>query len=532
MMLKILLKRQMTEIFRNYVYDAKKNKKRSKAATISFIVLYVFTMVGVLGGMFAALSMAICGPLCGFGLGWLYFALLGLLSVLLGAFGSVFNTFSGLYLPKDNDLLLSMPIPVRYIMVSRLLGVYLMGLMYSGVVSVPAVVVYIVTQGADVQRIVGGLLFVLLTSVIVMILSCLLGYVVARISQKLKNKSFITVLISLVFIVVYYLFYFRAQEMLTSFLANAEVWGEKIRGFAYPVYALGRMGEGSVLAMLGCTCVVVLLFVLTMYIISKSFIKIATSTTDSGSTVKSRSVSKAGTLRGALFRKELGRFISSPNYMLNCGLGTLFLPLSGIVIAVKARTINEVLSEMDISEGMLAAFFAAAVCLMLSMNDMTAPSVSLEGKSLWIVGSLPVRARDVLMAKLQLQLVVTAPSLLIADICGIVGLRTSAAESVMILLVTFIFMLFQALFGLFLGLKMPNLSWTSEIAPIKQSGSVTITLLGGMAIAAVTCGVYFVIGDITGGMLYLAIVSVVFAAADIILYRWIVSRGAKIFSEL
>ena len=195
MMLKILLKRQMTEIFRNYVYDAKKNKKRSKAATISFIVLYVYIMVGVLGGMFAALSMAICGPLCGFGLGWLYFALLGLLSVLLGAFGSVFNTFSGLYLPKDNDLLLSMPIPVRYIMASRLLGVYLMGLMYSGVVSVPAVVVYIVTQGADVQRIVGGLLFVLLTSVIVMILSCLLGYVVARISKKLKNKSLITVLI-------------------------------------------------------------------------------------------------------------------------------------------------------------------------------------------------------------------------------------------------------------------------------------------------------------------------------------------------
>ena len=62
---------------------------------------------------------------------------MGLLAVLLGAFGSVFNTYSGLYLSKDNDLLLSMPIPVRSIMVSRLLGVYLMGLMYSGVVMLP-----------------------------------------------------------------------------------------------------------------------------------------------------------------------------------------------------------------------------------------------------------------------------------------------------------------------------------------------------------------------------------------------------------
>ena len=218
--------------------------------------------------------------------------------------------------------------------------------------------------------------------------------------------------------------------------------------------------------------------------------------------------------------------------MLNCGLGLLFLPVGGIFLAVKARTLLEALSEMEISDGMIAVVFACAVCLMLTMVDITAPSVSLEGKNIWILGSLPVRAKDALIAKLKVQLVVTAPPLLIADICGIVGLRTGAAESVMILLVTFIFMLFQALFGLFLGLKMPNLSWTSEIAPIKQSGSVTITLLGGMAIAAVTCGVYFVIGDITGGMLYLAIVSVVFAAADIILYRWIVSRGAKIFSEL
>lgn len=531
-MLKILLKRQMTEIFRAYFYDAKKNKKRSTGATVALIVMYIVLMVGVLGGLFTALAISLCAPLCGLGLDWLYFALLGLLSVLLGAFGSVFNTFSGLYLPKDNDLLLSMPIPVKYIMASRLAGVYLMGLMYSGVMSVPTAIVYLVTRGAGVARVVGGILFVLIQSVIVLILSCLLGYVVARISQKLKNKSFITVLISLVFFGLYYLFYFRAQEMLSAFLANASVWGEKIKGFAYPVYALGMVGTGNIIAMLGCTVVVSLLFLLTMYVISKSFIKIATSTADSGTKSKIRAESKTGTYSGALFRKEMARFTSSPNYMLNCGLGLLFLPVGGIFIAIKARTLLDALSMMDISEGMIAVVFACAVCLMLTMIDITAPSVSLEGKNLWILGSLPVRAKDALIAKLKVQLVVTAPPLLIADICGIVGLRTSAAESVMILLVTFIFMLFQALFGLFLGLKMPNLSWTSEIMPIKQSGSVTINILGGMAVAAVMCGVYFIIGDLTGGLLYLAILAVVFAVADAFLYRWIVSRGAKIFSEL
>ena len=100
-----------------------------------YIVLFVLLMVGVLGGMFTLSVRSRCAaPWPQAGMGWLYFALMGLLAMFLGAFGSVFNTYAGLYLAKDNDLLLSMPIPVRYIMASRLLGVYLMGLMYSGVV--------------------------------------------------------------------------------------------------------------------------------------------------------------------------------------------------------------------------------------------------------------------------------------------------------------------------------------------------------------------------------------------------------------
>ena len=141
-MLSVLLKKQLTEIFRNYFYNPKTNKARSKAAVAAYIVLFAVLMVVILGGMFTVLSAALCTPLTAAGLDWLYFALMALLATLLGAFGSVFNTYSGLYLAKDNDLLLSMPIPVNTLMASRLLGVYLMGLMYSGVVMLPAVIVY------------------------------------------------------------------------------------------------------------------------------------------------------------------------------------------------------------------------------------------------------------------------------------------------------------------------------------------------------------------------------------------------------
>ena len=73
-MLKLLIHKQLSEIFRAYLYDAKKNKTRSKGATAAYIVLFVLIMAGMLGGMFTYLSLSICEPLSAAGMDWLYFA--------------------------------------------------------------------------------------------------------------------------------------------------------------------------------------------------------------------------------------------------------------------------------------------------------------------------------------------------------------------------------------------------------------------------------------------------------------------------
>ena len=50
-MLKQLVKKQMAEIFRSYLYDAKKSQKRAKGTVILYFALFVFLMVGVLGAL-------------------------------------------------------------------------------------------------------------------------------------------------------------------------------------------------------------------------------------------------------------------------------------------------------------------------------------------------------------------------------------------------------------------------------------------------------------------------------------------------
>ena len=532
-MLKTLLKKQMAEIFRNYFYDPKKNKMRSKGATIAYIALYALLMVGLLGGIFALMAVGLCGPLVEAGMGWLYYLLMGLIAVLLGTFGSVFSTYSSLYLSKDNDLLLSMPIPVRCVMASRLLGVYLLGLMYAAVVIVPGVIVYWLTAPVTAGTIVGGVLMVLIVSVIVMVLSCLLGWVVARISLKLKNKSFITVILSLLFLAAYYFVYYKAQALITLLVENAAVYGMKIRGSAYLLYLFGCVGAGDWLAMLIVTVTQAALLALTMWGIARSFLKIATAT---GSVKKVRFEHKAvraQSTQRALFGKELRRFTASPNYMLNCGLGILMLTAAGIALIIKGGALGQTLADVFSGNvGVVPVLMCAAVCLLASMNDMAAPSVSLEGKSLWLAQSLPVVPWQVLRAKLDVQLVLTGVPVLFCALCMVITLPGSALEKVLLVVVALLYTLLSALAALALGLKMPNLTWTNETTPIKQSGCVMLSLFANWFYAIALGGLYFLCGNAISAATYLAIFAVVTAAGSALLLRWVKKQGARIFAAL
>ena len=531
-MLKILVKKQLTEIFRSYFYNPKNNKSRSKAAVAGYIILFAVVMVGVLGGMFTMLALGLCGPLAAVGMDWLYFALMGLLAVLLGAFGSVFNTYSGLYLAKDNDLLLSMPIPVDTLMASRLLSVYLMGLMYSAVVIVPTVIVYWAVMPVTAGVILGGVLLVLLISVFVLTLACALGWVVAKISLKLKHKSFVTVLVSLVFFGGYYFFYFKAQTLVEDLLANAAVYGEKIRGAAYPLYLFGRAGAGDGAAMLVVSAVVLALFAALWALLRRSFLKIATATGRTERRVYREKAAVRCSVQAALLAKELGRFTASPNYMLNCGLGILLMPVAGVMLVWKGGDIEAALGSAPGTAGMLPVLLAAAVCMLVSMNDMAAPSVSLEGKSLWLAQSLPVTPWQVLRAKLEMQVLLTAVPAAVCLLCAVLAISMTAAEAVLMVVISLLFVALSALLGLFLGLKMPNLTWTSEIAPIKQSACVTIALFGGWAYALLLGGGYLLAGWRLGAVWYLGCFAAATLLACLALYLWLKKRGGAVLAAL
>lgn len=228
-----LFKKQLMEVNAWLIQDKKKGKNRSGLGMAVLLLAYL-VLFSCLGFLFYMMGGGLCQPLVTAELGWLYFAIMGLLSILLGVFGSVFNTYATLYMAKDNEFLLSMPIPPARILVVRLFGVWLWSLIYEAIVFVPGLIVYWQCLGSASPAgglpplvILSGVLLLLLLSVFVLTLSSILGWVVAKISGKLKNKSIVTVAASLAFLALYYYGYSKAYTVLQSILANAQTIGGK-----------------------------------------------------------------------------------------------------------------------------------------------------------------------------------------------------------------------------------------------------------------------------------------------------------------
>ncbi len=536
-MLKALMKKQLLEINSFYFMNKKTGKMRSKAGIAGFTVLYIF-LFALLGFLFYGVARLLEPAFFAAGLDWLYFCMMGMLSIAMGTFGSVFNTFAGLYLAKDNDLLLSMPIPPYKILFSRLVSVYSMSLLYTSLVWIPTVLRYFISGNATVSGGIFSVLQLFIITLFVTVLTCALGWVVALISSKLKNKSFITVIFTLVFIGAYYLVYFRINAFLQSIVNNAEFVGNKIKSIFYPFYLMGLASKGEILPMLAVIVIVAILSFATFWIMSKTFLKITTTKkADKKAEVKKLNFKSSG-MKSALLHKELKKFTSSSVYMLNCGIGAIIIVVCAVVLLIKTGSIRELLSVLSVAmpgmETLIPVFASAVISLMMSTNQITAPSVSLEGKNLWILQSMPVNPKDVLSAKQKLHIIINMPVAVIGSAVFAFVIKADFTTAVYMIVFSAVYVLFTASFGLFLNLKMPNVSWTNETVPIKQGAPVAIGLFGSWGLSIVFAGVGYLLFaktkmDMTNYIFY-ATILLVFVTGRI--NKWIEKTGTVIFSTL
>ena len=125
-----------------------------------------------------------------------------------------------------------------------------------------------------------------------------------------------------------------------------------------------------------------------------------------------------------------------------------------------------------------------------------------------------------------MQLLLTGVPLLLCIICIVAVYPFDLVQLLTLVIFECSYVLFMALLGLFLGVKMPILTWTNEIMVIKQGAPVIITLFGGFGyVALLFCCYILMPGWTLGFCRYISCFVVVNFVFSLYLYLWLRKKG-------
>ena len=529
-MFKALLRVQLSSVIASLMRSSKGDKKRSVAGGAMIAVLFVFVALVLLfacGAMFYVLA----GPLDSMGLDWFYFALAALTAFALCFIGSVFTAQQQLFAARDNELLLAMPIKPKFILGARMVMLLLINYALELIVLLPALVAWGMQIGFTGAGIAAAVLSALLLPLLVMCFTCLFAWILAAISSRMRNKTIITMVLYLIFLAAYFYVYMNMNDLLTSLIANgAEVAGAM--SAVYPAYAFGQaIAEGNFVQLAGFAACCVVPFAIVYAILSRGFLAVTTRRPSAKKLVYRERALRVGSVRGALLRRELARFGANGMYILNAAMGSILTVAAAVALVIYRGTLIALLEPLP--AGWTAALMAVALCFLCGTDVISAPSISLEGKTLWLLKSLPVAPRAILMSKVELHLVIALPPTLIASACCVIALPLTAAEAAAVVLLPALMCVFGALLGVVANLRFPKFDYINETAVVKNSASVMIAMFGCWAVLAAPAILYFVLLDgLVGLTAYLYICAAALAAACAAMYAYLGRGGSRRFENL
>lgn len=531
-MLKALISTRLYSLFSSF-FRASRLKKQRKPTLNILIAVFAVYIIANFFFMFGGLFYSICQPMVNSGFAWLYFGFAAIMAFALCFVGSVFVTKTQLFDAQDNELLMSMPVPPGYILLSRIIMLYVLNLVFEVFVLVPAGVVYCLNYTVTAAGVIFFVLEFLFLPLISLTFSSILGWLLAVITEKVRNKTLVTTVLSLVALGLYFYFITKINQYIQSLIQNISSVGLKIKSSVFPVYHFGlAISEKNPLSLIFFLLCAIVPFAIVYALIASNFIKIATAKKGFTRIKYREQPLKVGTAKSALLNKELKHFFSSPMYILNASLGVVFTLVFAVALIIYRDLPALMIADIPELAGYINPLLITAICFLASTNFISAPSISLEGKSLWIMQSLPINGSNVLLAKAKMHVVVCLPAVLIASLSCIITMKFSAAFILLALLLPSLVTVFCALSGVVINLHFPKFDWINETVAVKQSMSSFLAMLASIAVVFIPAILYVSLFTCMTAELYMFIWAAILAVLCLWMYRYLKTKGGIIFSRL
>jgi ABC-2 type transport system permease protein len=520
----ILTKLQVSSLFgiNKILHMKNEEEKKLGKRTLGSLVAMVFAMgyLSVLYSYLLARAFQMFDTLP---------SLLGIMalaaSVLILIF-SIFETKGVLFGFGDFDIVMSWPVDVRAVAASRVFGMYAYNFVYALLMLLPAGVIYAIMAVPPLWYYPLYLLLIFLVPALPTIIGALLGTLLTVLTARAKKNTLITIVVQMALVLGFMAISMRSGPMMddpAKLASLADVFRPMISGMYPPAqWFQDAVTLGSIPAVLGLLLLTLATISLLIFWLGRNFVAI-------NSRIKSKPRGETfvmhrqthASMKSALFTREVKRYFSSSLYVLNTAFGYVMMIAAAVALLLQADVVLKALEMPDMPS--LSAIVPYVMGWMVAMGATTASSISMEGKSLWIIKSLPVSAKDWLAAKIKVTLMLSIPSVVIASTLVIIGLRPSLIDSAWMYLLPLAYSLAFTLLGLWLNIRMPRLDWKSEAEAIKQGGAVVINIFAGMAAAFAPA----IIAGFVGNALVAPITFALLSGLALLLWGSLVKSGEE-----
>ena len=534
-MLGALIKKQFMEL--STLFSFGKRGSRGGAVGGFAITLGLYILIAVsLGASMIVFAWELSDELLGNGEDWKFFIMLDILGVLLATLITMFSADLTLFRAKDNEILLSMPIPPGYILLARLLPLYVISLIFTGAVVIPEIIVYKAVVGMSAGIFLANIVMFLALAFLALALSAVLGWLVSLINSRMKGNSMASLIATVVFLGLYFFFYFQMNKFSKALISHSSAMADWIKRFLPPLYYVGQAHTGSLTGILLGLLTIAVIFGVIYFVLSRTFRGVVINSSKTVSHKVGNGVLASVSQARTLLTKELRHFYASTTYMMNCGLGAAFMLIAAVAAIIKKDAVLSGIAVLEDVFGpigdLLPGLLALVIFLIVSTCYYTMPSISLEGKSMWILQSLPMDPMKVFMSKIKMEYILCGPGALIlsAVIAAVTGMSVLSWAAAFIAALAFI--TFTAFFGLWINMQRPSFDWVNEAYPIKQGLNPLICLFGEWLLTLALGGLFFLVGQFVPTEVYLLLVALVLFGVSYVIYRWLAGKGRAMFSYM
>ena len=356
------------------------------------------------------------------------------------------------------------------------------------------------------------------------------------ISSKSNKKRLVqTVLTLLIFIAIFILSY-NLNSYLENIARHAKSINEVITKTYLPaglyIDLITNYKTTDLIKILLINIIPLAIFI---YIGQKYYFKIVFNSKEAKISKQSKPIKyNKNTKLKALVIKELKRYLSSPIYMMNTAFGYIIILVLSIALCFNDKIINDlILSQYGLTTNISITFiYFCMVLIMISMTSITSSSISLEGKTINITKSLPIKTSTIMKSKIIFPFIIELPFIILSEIIFFIKFTPTIQEEILIILISLVAIAFQSVLGLIINLKYPKLNASSDTEVVKQSMSATLSVFLGLGISIVLILIMIKLNKILtipGQMLISLIIMITITT---ILYIILMNKTSKEYQKL